>query len=882
MTELQNIPKTLCYFSSLLDECTTHIISFLRAVEIASCSEVNKKIFSKARIQKAIKFQLQYVYSPLMLSLSPNSIPNTSAALAVHDYECRCDVLYTKEVKLILSALNYSQGQIKGYWVSTSWLSNTKKYFEALTLPTIVYDILSNSSMNTNSKSARKTASNKKSSKIRQRRGSDVSSFISTLFILHLFTKLFIKLFIFHLFFIQALPPWPCMNSDIMCVHGNLALSKNSKSKRKLIDKKVWNILRKYYPRGPGFKYPSHVSGNECEECQATNSEANKLLSARKELEVSKRKILFEDLRALMMRRTGVPNHLVKRTRSSSASSSASMQSNQSADVDVDVDEDLDNISYSYSLDDVESVVSSSSSFAVSDNNHSPSPPSPRTPHSISPFSSVTDLHQQQQQSAETADAPSTLVEGINTRAPITPTNSSVAIAIAVSPATTTTTTVMSSNHEHDNNTLAERYPSCWNQSANNSSSGSCSSSEDCRSYSFNTEEEEEEGPLPLLSITNNNNNNKNNMKQGEGRGSMMKTKVAVMNHERTTSTVTPQKHSHSVNKKNKRVNGKAITITLEQFLNPTTSNNNNNNNNNNSHHSNKRFTSIADTTTQSDLTRHTTKSHTTNICYYDDDDDQCLKDIDLSFWEPVLVSNESSESITASVSAATTANITNTTIAVKDMTTSSSSSSSSSCSETPPSVNNTDNTNNTELDVDVDRDIALALQLQEQYDIEYQQQSSSSLFNNHQSVSAETAAATVLGLGSMDVSLLRQPLQPGVYNIVSREWLKKWRSWVLKGSFSSSSSSNSHNHQKPPSGTMAVNTSANTSTYNNNSSNNSGAGSQCLPLLDCTHFLCHTHGRLIVPPHLEEYLHGYRKSLLTGLADYPGEVHIAYRSIYI
>ncbi len=35
---------------------------------------------------------------------------------------------------------------------------------------------------------------------------------------------------------------------------------------------------------------------------------------------------------------------------------------------------------------------------------------------------------------------------------------------------------------------------------------------------------------------------------------------------------------------------------------------------------------------------------------------------------------------------------------------------------------------------------------------------------------------------------------------------------------------------------------------------------------------LCHAHGLLVVPPHLEEYLIGLRKTLLGGLGQYPGE----------
>lgn len=176
-----------CYFVTLVDECVIQILSYLRAVDIASCSEVNGSIFTKFRIQTAVKYELQYIYYPLISSLSPSSTsacvsPSTSSTFTsesmnystspiaqVNDADCRCDFLYIKEIKLITTALNYSQSQLtKGFWVSTTWLSNTKKFYEALPLPQII------SSEILYSKVGKKSGPNNKKLKIRQRRGSDV------------------------------------------------------------------------------------------------------------------------------------------------------------------------------------------------------------------------------------------------------------------------------------------------------------------------------------------------------------------------------------------------------------------------------------------------------------------------------------------------------------------------------------------------------------------------------------------------------------------------------------------------------------------------------------------------------------------------------------
>lgn len=81
---------------------------------------------------------------------------------------------------MILAALA-APVPVKGYWISSTWVSNAKTYFEAIHLPEIEL-------------SPKKGA--KRLSKIRQRRGTD------------------------------ALPPWLSMNADITCCHDFLALSK--------------------------------------------------------------------------------------------------------------------------------------------------------------------------------------------------------------------------------------------------------------------------------------------------------------------------------------------------------------------------------------------------------------------------------------------------------------------------------------------------------------------------------------------------------------------------------------------------------------------------------------------------------------------------------
>eukprot|EP01041_Mallomonas_annulata_P000144 gene144-239_t len=175
--------------------------------------------------------------------------------------------LYIVEVKLLLSALSSPQpinGQ--GYWISTSWLSNAKKYYDALPLPDI---------------DSRKIIKGKKTKllKIRQRRGSD------------------------------CLPPWPQINSEIICQHSNLATTKGTRAKRRIIDKFSWRILRKFYPKGLEFKTSTSQDCTICLDC-----EINAKLSEIKRLEEEKRIRQIDiqgPLYALSARKSGVPSHCV-------------------------------------------------------------------------------------------------------------------------------------------------------------------------------------------------------------------------------------------------------------------------------------------------------------------------------------------------------------------------------------------------------------------------------------------------------------------------------------------------------------------------------------------------------------------------------------------
>ena len=253
-------------FKMLADESVINVLEYLRAMDLASVSEVDKTIFHKTRVSRAVKYQLENKYvimaSPSKERRITDSPMNSPGTRSTSEYGC--DVLYVREIKSILLAL-VSPAPVngRGYWISSSWVANAKKYFEALNLP-----------------ENRRKAGAKKMIKRKQRRGSD------------------------------SLPPWPSMNADITCPHDSLALTKGFCAKKRLLDSKSWFFLRKFYPLGPQFKSTS----SSCQACTIDEEEAKTCANVKKEAELRVRRPMSLSntlLDGLLSSKHGVPSHLV-------------------------------------------------------------------------------------------------------------------------------------------------------------------------------------------------------------------------------------------------------------------------------------------------------------------------------------------------------------------------------------------------------------------------------------------------------------------------------------------------------------------------------------------------------------------------------------------
>jgi hypothetical protein len=102
-------------------------------------------------------------------------------------------------------------------------------------------------------------------------------------------------------------PPWPNANSDILCEHQNLqrCSAKAARSRRKLMDKQAWKVLRKLYPDSTALE---SVAG-ECIQCLMETETARKNEQDRAEKEKLERKkpLSNPSVRQFYTRNKGVP-----------------------------------------------------------------------------------------------------------------------------------------------------------------------------------------------------------------------------------------------------------------------------------------------------------------------------------------------------------------------------------------------------------------------------------------------------------------------------------------------------------------------------------------------------------------------------------------------
>jgi hypothetical protein len=105
----------------------------------------------------------------------------------------------------------------------------------------------------------------------------------------------------------DASPPWPNVNSDLLCPHSNLQRcgTKASRARRRVLDKQAWKVLKRLYPDSK----PLESVEGECLQCLMEEEMKKKSKSDHEERERQRRKLPLSCplVRGLYTRSRGVP-----------------------------------------------------------------------------------------------------------------------------------------------------------------------------------------------------------------------------------------------------------------------------------------------------------------------------------------------------------------------------------------------------------------------------------------------------------------------------------------------------------------------------------------------------------------------------------------------
>ena len=249
-------------------ELQVHILTFLRAYDLSAVQATCRFYHNPELVNKVVHHMKDHVYTPELTKGIIGSTSTVSTATPKFTLE------HLRNMELVVVARVLSLPEPKaGFYVSKSWIKKTLLWLEEQEVA--VGKI--------GGPSPTKKKLTKKQQRQRNRRLSDVG------------------------------PPWPNINSDILCAHQNLACcggTKSARSKRRLLDKQAWKILKKLYPDSTQL---SSVQG-ECLQCVVETETAKKNeLDRIEQAKVERKKPLDNfHVRRFYTRTKGVPTHCIR------------------------------------------------------------------------------------------------------------------------------------------------------------------------------------------------------------------------------------------------------------------------------------------------------------------------------------------------------------------------------------------------------------------------------------------------------------------------------------------------------------------------------------------------------------------------------------------
>jgi hypothetical protein len=285
-------------------ELQVHMLSFLRAFDLSHVQHTCRFYNDPVLIHKVVTHQADYVYTrayvvdPRTTSTTTSTTTTTTITTTTmvtpsaktlaapekeNEEEMMNGPLYTLEdlrhMELTVVARILSTPEPKtGFYISKSWIKKTLLWLEK------VHEDEQDAAARRHHHhpSANKKKLSKKQLRQRSRRLSDVS------------------------------PPWPNVNSDLLCPHANLQRcgTKSARCRRRLLDKQAWKILKKLYPESSQLE---SVQG-ECLQCWVeteTTKRTEHAMAEQRKLE-RKQPLTNPLVRRFYTRTRGVPTHCLQ------------------------------------------------------------------------------------------------------------------------------------------------------------------------------------------------------------------------------------------------------------------------------------------------------------------------------------------------------------------------------------------------------------------------------------------------------------------------------------------------------------------------------------------------------------------------------------------
>ena len=233
------------------------VLSYLRAYDLAFVQQTCRFFNCPELITRVILHTASHIYPPELTDGFDHIVQGNPTPKDSHGNFTNYEPMKNIETLVVARVLARPEPPLherkNGYYVSKAWCKTALQWLESQ------QDLKEQQLLkSSNGVSKKKNKREKKKSRIRSRRLSNVS------------------------------PPWPNVNHDLTCEHGDLrhCSSKSARARRRVLDKQAWKMLKKLYPDSVQLRASLQTG---CLQCALDAETEKKNLEAKKEEDKLKR-----------------------------------------------------------------------------------------------------------------------------------------------------------------------------------------------------------------------------------------------------------------------------------------------------------------------------------------------------------------------------------------------------------------------------------------------------------------------------------------------------------------------------------------------------------------------------------------------------------------